>query len=143
MEGLYAKTLMILYPFGGEQVANAERLVDLECGLMVEDKEMLSDLTDHVDTLLVNKSSSVYYQNKLNHVHEMISTNGDVSDAAAFVEHAAEYGIKHLLCSYVANYDCTKNVIPWYQQSMCDIYLVVLLIFSLCVICTRKLCGCL
>eukprot|EP01083_Nonionella_stella_P020042 55599_1 len=143
MEGLNAKTLMILYPFGGGQSANTERLVDLECGLEIEDKEMLSDLTDHVDTLLVNQSSSHYYQNKLNRVHQMISANGNLSDAARFVEYAAEFGVKHLFCSYGAKYDCTKNVIPWYQQSMADIYLVALLIISLFVICTRKLCGCL
>eukprot|EP01083_Nonionella_stella_P047846 128048_1 len=49
IEGLYSKTLMVLYPFNGDQIMNAHRLVELECGLLIEDKESLSDLTKHID----------------------------------------------------------------------------------------------
>eukprot|EP01083_Nonionella_stella_P172415 591659_1 len=142
IEGLYSKTLMVLYPFMVDQVMNAHKLVELECGLMIEDKDNLSDLTKHIDTLLVNKTTSAYYQNKMNHMHEWISKNGGVDETVDFVEYAAHYGVKHLLCSYGANYDCTQTVIPWYQQCVWDIYVILSLILFLFVIGVKRFCHC-
>eukprot|EP01083_Nonionella_stella_P175653 612316_1 len=123
IEALYSKKLMILYPHGADQYMMAQRLVELECGLIIKDRD---NLTQYIERLLLNTTTAEYYQSKVNHMHRMISQNGGIKEAVDFVEYAAEYGIKHLMCAYGTNYDCTKTVIPWYQQCMWDIYLVIL-----------------
>ena len=113
---------MILYPIGGDQYFNAIRTQQLECGLIIKDRENMNDLIQNINILLINKKSSNYYQNNIKQIHKMLKAYGGVSKATDFIEYAAEFGIQHLLCTLGHKYKCDESKIPWYQQTIIDGY---------------------
>eukprot|EP01084_Bolivina_argentea_P155299 270638_1 len=142
VEGLYSKTPMILYPLKGDQPFNAKRTAELECGVVVNDRETMSDLRTHIETLLIDPMESLRFKKNIENVHNMLLQNGGVKEAADFVEGVGEYGIGHLLCTLGHIYPCEERVIPWYQQTMIDVYVVVILWMMLMVFMLRACCKC-
>merc|ERR1712130_476216 len=92
MESIYSKTLMALYPIAATQHFNGKRAEELGIGLLVKDREKMTDLTSIINTLLLDKMSSWRYQEKLNKIHKMLSFHGGVSEAVDFMEYSAKFG---------------------------------------------------
>ena len=107
----------------------------------IKDREGLTDLIEIIDILLLNVVSSEYYKNKINELHKMLSKHGGVSEAADFVEYAAEFGIKHLFCTLGHKYDCfNENKVEWYQTSMIDLWIFIQIIIMINVCLIYKFC---
>eukprot|EP01084_Bolivina_argentea_P234232 394329_1 len=140
LEGLYTKTPMILFPRAGDQFFNAIRIKEVGCGLMIKDRDTLSDLTKHIYTLLLNKTSALYYYNNLNILHEMLTQNGGVSEAADFLEYIGKYGNSHLFCTLGHLHNCKHRSIPWYQKTLIDVYLGIFSVLVLIIVFVNKCC---
>eukprot|EP01084_Bolivina_argentea_P034027 62942_1 len=140
IESIYSKKIMLLNPMKGDQFINAKRTEELECGLIIEDRENFSGLEEYINILLLNKTSSKYYQHRINYIHDLLLMNGGIHEAVDFIEYCSKFGVKHLLCTIGNDYDCTKTIIPWYQQTMIDIYIIIsgLLMFIMMICC--KMC---
>jgi len=136
VEGLYSKTPMIVYPRAGDQFFNAKRTVELECGLMINDRNKMSDLTIHIETLLTEAN----YKKNVEKTHKMLLQNGGIKEAADFIEQTSEFGIQHLLCTLGHKYPCNERIVHWYQQTMLDIYLIVTLLMVTAVYLIKRCC---
>ena len=137
-ESIYTKTLMILYPILATQFMVGQRVKEIGAGLLIEDRENLSDFLSIIDTLLLNKETMKMYQEQLNMVHDMIAYNGGVSDAVDFIEYCARFGIKHLLCSYGHDYECDETMKPWYQETIMDVVIISVLLVIFVTITMKK-----
>ena len=137
-ESIYSETLMILYPIAATQHMNARRADELGVGHMIQDREKLTDLTAIIDALLLNESSSKYYQRQIVKIRKMIAFNGGTSEAADFLEYAAEFGTDHFFCNSGHNYSCNQVQIPWFQQTMLDVYLILVFGFLFVVVSVKK-----
>eukprot|EP01084_Bolivina_argentea_P158085 275414_1 len=64
-EAMYSKTLMMLYPMVADQYMNAQRVETLGVGLLIQDREYMTDLTAIIERLLVDEGQSNGYQQQM------------------------------------------------------------------------------
>lgn len=138
VEALSTKTLMALYPTAADQYFNAERVEQLGGGLVIRDRQNLTDLWSIIETLLLDERQRAVYQETLERAHAMIAYHGGVAEAVDFIEYASEFGTDHLASTHGVGYECGDVDIPWYQRTLLDVYVIVLAALIGGTVCIKK-----
>ena len=131
-EALYNGVPIIVLPFGGDQVSNADRVQSQGLGIMLDlqtvTKERIEQSIEQID-------SGDYYE-KAKNVHKMFLHAGGAERAADLVEFYEEVGYDHLVPAY-AKYEWN-----WIQYYNVDVYTLMLCIVILCMYSTCRFCSC-
>ena len=101
-EALFARTTMLLPRVAGQHM-NAKRVEELGAGLMVQDRQELSDLPGLVERMLVNETTQREHKAAVDHAHRMIAFHDRVEHAADFVDFVAEFVLQaqRVICVWI------------------------------------------
>ena len=131
-EALYNGVPIIVLPYAGEQVVNADRVHSQGLGILLD----LQTITKDKIRESIERITSGDYQEKAKNVQKMFLHAGGVERAADLVEFYEDVGYDHLVPAY-AKYEWN-----WLQYYNVDVYILMLCIALLCMYSTCRLCSC-
>merc|ERR1712003_190499 len=77
-------------------------------------------------------------QKQIEKMSQQIAFNGGVREAVDFIEYAAEFGVDHFFCNYGHRYNCSSVQMPWFQQTMIDVYFCIVFAVLFVAVCVKK-----